>query len=61
MKKRFSIWVREYQSDHDIELMQLDNNPEPIATQLRDKTLNFGKGRKHKQYNWVRVVDNAQP
>jgi hypothetical protein len=67
MKKRWSIWVREHGSDHDVELMQVDGNPEPIATQLRDKTLKISKSifeagkRKSKipKYDWVRVVDNG--
>lgn len=62
MKKRFSIWVREYGSDHDVELMEVDSNPDPIVKGLREKTLSFGKGRKHPKYSWVRIVDNhAQP
>ena len=59
MKKRFSIWVREYGSDHDVELMEVDSNPEPIVKGLREKTLNFG-GRKHPKYSWVRVVNNGR-
>jgi hypothetical protein len=57
MKKRFSIWVREYGSDHDVELMEVDSNPQPIVTGLYAKTLNIGK-RKHAKYTHVRIVDN---
>jgi len=66
MKKRWSIWVREIGSDHDVELMELDSNPEPIAQGLRAKMLTVNKSifqsgrRKSKvpRYSWVRIVDN---
>lgn len=59
MKKRFSIWVREHGSDHDVELMEVDSNPEPIKAGLYEKTLKFGKN-KHPKYDWVRVVENVR-
>lgn len=67
MKKRWSIWVREVGSDHDVELMQLDGDPQPIVTGLRAKMLSVNKSifeagkRKTKvaRYSWVRVVDNG--
>ena len=67
MKKRFSIWVREYGSDHDVELMQLDGDPGPIVAGLNKKMLTISKSifesgkRKSKipKYSWVRVVENG--
>lgn len=66
MKRRYSIWVREYGSDHDVELMQVDSNPQAITTGLHAKTLNTttGKGARKKtkmaKYTYIYVVDNNQ-
>lgn len=67
MKKRYSIWVREYGSDHDVELMQVDSNPRAITTGLHQKmlTINTGTMGRHKKtklakYTYVRVVDNER-
>lgn len=67
-KRRYSIWVREHGSDHDVELMQLDTNPGPIVQGLRAKTLTikksiFESGRRKStipKYSWVRIVDNGE-
>lgn len=70
MKKRFSIWVREYGSDHDVELMQVDSNPQQVTAGLHSKTLTikhsiFEPGKRTSRipkYSFIRVVDNhAQP
>lgn len=63
MKKRFSIWVREFGSDHDVELMQCDTNPWPLVKALYAKRINTKKEGKRKktaiaQYSTVRVVEN---
>jgi hypothetical protein len=66
VKKRWSIWVREHGSDHDVELMQLDGDPAPIVGQLRTKTLTINKsifesGKRKStipKYSSVRVVEN---
>jgi hypothetical protein len=66
MKQRWSIWVREHGSDHDVELLQVGSNPEPLATKLRDEVLTVKKSifeagkRKSKipKYDWVRIVEN---
>lgn len=63
-KKRYSIWVREIDSDHDVELMQMDGDPADVVSALRQKTLTMKSlaGAKRKtqvaKYSWVRVVDN---
>jgi hypothetical protein len=36
---RYSIWVREHGSDHDVELMQVDTNPEALMKVLRGRQL----------------------
>lgn len=64
MKKRFSIWVREIGSDHDVELMQCDSNPEALVKGLHAKlltTVKEGSKKKTKvaKYSWVRVVENT--
>jgi hypothetical protein len=66
MKKRFSIMVREYGSDHDIELMQVDSNPQAILDGLRHKTLTirhsvFQAGKRQSKvpkYTFLQVVEN---
>lgn len=68
MKKRYSIWVREIGSDHDVELMQVDSNPEVLKSQLYTKRLTVKKGifepgkRKSKvsRYSDVWIVENWQ-
>ena len=62
--RRYSIWVRENGSDHDVELMQLDSNPEPIVKGLHAKmltTVKEGSKKKTKipKYDWVTIVDNG--
>jgi hypothetical protein len=47
MKKRFSIWVREHGSDHDVELCQVENDPMPTVHALHEKRLKLGKGKKN--------------
>ncbi|QOG21361.1 hypothetical protein [Bradyrhizobium sp. SEMIA] len=63
MKKRYSIWVREIGSDHDVELMQCDGNPQVLveglyAKHLTVKTETSRKKTKISKYSWVRIVDN---
>jgi len=57
-KKRYSIWVREYGSDHDVELCQVESNPKPTMSALYAKRLKLGSGKTICKYSWVRVVDN---
>ena len=58
MKKRFSIWVREHGSDHDVELCQVENDPKPTVKALHEKQLKLGNGKKISKYSFVRVVEN---
>jgi hypothetical protein len=63
VKKRYSIWVREIGSDHDVELMQCDSNPQPLVAALYGKRLNTTKEGARKRttmsrYVTIRVVDN---
>ncbi|MET3308080.1 hypothetical protein ABIE86_004645 [Bradyrhizobium diazoefficiens] len=63
VKKRYSIWVREIGSDHDVELMQCDSNPQALvdglyAKHLTVKTDTARKKTKVGRYSWVRIVDN---
>jgi hypothetical protein len=68
MKKRYSIVVRERGSDHSVELMQVDSNPQALVEGLRKKTLTirhsiFERGKrtsKVPQYTYVGVIENAQ-
>jgi len=40
----YSIMVREYGSDHDVELCRVKGNPEPTIAGLRAKTLTVQLG-----------------
>jgi hypothetical protein len=67
MMARYSIIVREHGSDHDVELMQVNNNPDAIVAGLRAKSLTFKRtifeaGKRHvkiPKYSYVRVVDRG--
>jgi hypothetical protein len=62
----YTITVREYGSDHDVELVRVNANPEAIAAGLRKKMLNikhsvFEPGArvvKIPKYTWVRIVED---
>lgn len=64
---RYSIMVREHGSDHDVELMQVNSNPQAIVDGLREKKLTirrsiFEPGKrvvKTPKYTSIRVVDNG--
>lgn len=66
--KRYSIWGREYGADHDVELAQVDGNPQPVLDAYAGKTLTINhsimesKKRKSKirKFTWLRIVDNGQ-
>ena len=36
---RYSIWGREYGADHDVELAQVNSNPQPVLDGLAAKSL----------------------
>jgi hypothetical protein len=67
MKKRFSIWGREYGSDHDVELAQVDGNPQAVIDGYVKMTLTLKpsifdikkKKTKIRKYTWLRIVENA--
>jgi hypothetical protein len=56
MKRRFSIMVRELGSKREVELLQVNNNPQAIAFALEQK-------REHhiNKYSSVRIVDHGRP
>jgi hypothetical protein len=66
MKKRYSIVVREYGSDHNVELMQVDSNPQAVVAGLHKKTLTIRKSildpgkraTKIPKYTFVGIVEN---
>jgi hypothetical protein len=65
MRKRYSILVRENGSGREIELCQVDTNPEKVAEAAAMKLLrisNGNSGRRYriKRYDWVRIVDNDE-
>ena len=64
MKKRFSIWGREYDSAHDVEIIQVETNPQAILDGLVGKTLTIDNGKakkksKVRKYSWLRIVENG--
>jgi hypothetical protein len=69
MKQRYSIWGREYGSDRDVEIVQVNANPQAVLDGLMQKTLTINhsifmgtKKRKTKmrKYTWLRIVENEQ-
>ena len=62
--KRFSVMVQKYGSDREIELCQLDGDPEPTVKGLEAKTLmvHTGDGSRRRtkipKYTNIRVVDH---
>ena len=42
--KRYSIYVREYGSERDVELMQVESNPGPVVEGLKKKMLTIRAG-----------------
>lgn len=67
MKRRYSIWGREYGSDHDVELAQVDGNPQPVLDGLAAKVLTINhsivtsskRKSKIRKYSWLRIEDNG--
>jgi hypothetical protein len=61
---KYAILVREYQSNHEIELCEVGSNPDAIVKALREKTLTLrasmekgGRRFKQQQYATVRWVE----
>jgi hypothetical protein len=66
MKQRYSIWGREYGADHDVEIVQVNANPQAVLDGLMQKTLSInhsalpgGKKSKVRKYTWLRIVENT--
>lgn len=68
MKRRYSIWGTEHGSDHEVELAQVDSNPEVVKQAFKAKTLSVNEsafgGRKKKtkmpKFSWLHIVENKQ-
>jgi len=65
MAKRYSIMVREYQSDELVELCECDSNPESVVEGVRSKTLliagnDYTKSRRIRvpKYEHIEIVDH---
>jgi hypothetical protein len=56
---RYVIIARETFADRPVVLVEVETNPEAIATALRRKTILIGRKRRMPQYTAVRVVDNG--
>lgn len=62
--KRFSVMVQEYGSDREVELCQVDCNPDATVAGLKEKTLmvrrtaDARRRSKTPKYTNVRVVDH---
>jgi hypothetical protein len=54
MKRRYSIIVRGYGSDHEVELCQVETNPHRIASALEKKIECHAT-----KYSSVRIVDHG--
>jgi hypothetical protein len=57
--KRFTIIVIEDGSDHSVELMEVDTNPDELVKGLRAKKRKLGK-RRVSHYSSVWVRDNGE-
>jgi hypothetical protein len=62
---RYSIFVFEYGSDHEVELAKVGSNPQDIADALKKKMLTTKrrkgvKATKMPKYASVRIVDHQQ-
>lgn len=64
MAKRYSIMVTEYGSDREVELCQVEQNPEVIVEGAKAKSLIFnGKSSRRSRmpkYTNIRIVDNER-
>ena len=65
--KRYSIMVTEYGADREVELCQLDGDPNPTVEGLKAKTLMVHNGQpgrhrrtKTQKYTDIRVVDHQE-
>lgn len=63
--KRYSVMVREYGGDREVELCQLDGDPEPTIAGLKQKTLMVhavGSSSRRRtripKYSNIRIVDH---
>jgi hypothetical protein len=67
MKRRYSIWGTEHGSDHEVELAQVDSNPQAILDAYRLVMLStnvsaFGgkkKKTKIRKFSWLHIVENG--
>jgi predicted ATP-grasp superfamily ATP-dependent carboligase len=67
MTQRYSIWGREHGSDRDVEIVQVNANPQAVLDGLMQKMLTIhhsifmGKKKrkaKIRKYTWLRIVEN---
>jgi hypothetical protein len=67
VKRRYSIWGTEWGADHEVELAQVDSNPQPVLDGLSMKMLTIKhsifektkrKQTKVRKYSWLRIVEN---
>jgi hypothetical protein len=67
MGARFSIWGREYGADHDVELAQVERNPDALVLAYSEKMLTIRhsvltsnkKQSKVRKYSALRIVENT--
>lgn len=66
MKRRYSIWGTEHGSDHEVELAQVDSNPQPVMDGFAEMTLTVKpsimgpkKRTKIRKFTWLRIVENG--
>jgi hypothetical protein len=63
-RRRYSIWGQQHGSDHEVEILQVDSNPQAALDGLCNKMLKDkpvrkgGKANKVRQYSWLRIVEN---
>jgi len=66
---RYSIWGRQYGSDHDVELVRCNDNPQAIVDRIKAKTVTVRHGifentkrktSKVPKYTYLRIVDHGK-
>lgn len=62
--KRYTIIVREYGSDHNVELLEVDDNPKDVAAGLAKKLLTVKSRDGHRRlktprYTYIFTRDNG--
>jgi hypothetical protein len=67
MKRRYSIWGTQHGANYEVELAQVDSNPQPVLDGFaamiipikKSATAKGTKKSKIRKYTWLRIVENG--